>query len=148
MNWYRVVVLAWLLTMVSCGLFGGKGEDEETKPEASSAPKLIGRVASINEKQRFVLIEGYGEWKLGEGLLLSSFGGENERSATLTVSGERMGRFTAADWKSGKLNIGDQVYARPLKSEKESSDGEILPESGSESGAESVNLDKKESGSD
>lgn len=100
--------------MVSCGLFDGE-KDEEEKKESATAPKLVGRIASINEGQRFALIEGYGDWRLGEGLLLSSFGGENERSATLTVSGERMGRYTAADWKSGELKVGDQVYARPLK---------------------------------
>ena len=114
--------------MGSCGWFGGGDKDEEEKPKPASAPKLVGRVASINEKDRFVLIEGYGEWNLGEGLLLSSFGGDNERSATLTVSGERMGRFAAADWKSGEVKVGDQVYSRPLgvdqpASEVENPDG-------------------------
>ncbi|MFC7337230.1 hypothetical protein ACFQY0_08575 [Haloferula chungangensis] len=127
MNWYRVALLAWLLTLVSCGL--GDGEGEEEKEVSATAPRLVGQIASINEGQRFVLVEGYGEWKLGEGLLLSSFGGQNERSATLIVSGERMGRYTAADWKSGELKLGDQVYARPLKSEAPESSEFVSTES-------------------
>jgi hypothetical protein len=114
MNWYRIAVLGWLLTMVSCVLFGG-GEDDEEEPVRG--PRLVGRIASVNEQQRFVLIEGYGEWILGDDLLLSSYGGENERAATLVVSGERMGRFAAADWKSGEVKVGDVVYARPSKEE-------------------------------
>ncbi len=126
MNWYRVSALAWLLTMVSCGFIGGDKGDEEKERPSATAPKLVGRIASINEKERFVLIEGYGEWRLGDDLLLSSFGGENERSATLMVSGERMGRYTAADWKSGELKVGDQVYARPLKEvEPEKEEGSL-----------------------
>lgn len=127
MNLYRVAVLAWLLIMVSCGFFGGKKKDEEKENSVATAPKLVGRIASINEKQGFVLVEGYGDWRLGDDLLLSSFGGENERSATLMVSGERMGRYTAADWKSGEVKVGDQVYARPLKvAEPEKEEGVLM----------------------
>ena len=128
MNWYRVSALAWLLTMVSCGFMGGDKKDEAKESPSATAPKLVGRIASINEKERFVLIEGYGEWNLSEELLLSSFGGENERSATLMVSGERMGRYTAADWKSGEVKVGDQVYARPLKTVEQGSEEGSLKE--------------------
>ncbi|MGB6219406.1 hypothetical protein [Haloferula sp.] len=124
MNWYRIFVVGWLLTVVSCGLFGEKEEKNETAPEAATAPKLVGRIASINAPQRFVLIEGYGEWKLGEGLLLSSFGGGNQRSGSLIASGERMGRFAAADWKSGQVEVGDLVYARPLRTDVDPSEAE------------------------
>ena len=147
MNWYRIAALGWLLTMVSCGLFGGE-KDEEEKPKPASAPKLVGRIASVNEKQRFVLIEGYGDWRLGEDLLLSSFGGENERAASLKASGERMGRFAAADWKSGEVKVGDQVYARPLRAEKETSEDGKPAEMRAELGDSNGNFEKKEPGTD
>ncbi|MEP4076890.1 hypothetical protein [Haloferula sp.] len=142
MNWYRIAVFGGLLTMVSCGLFGDK--EDEVKPPEATAPKLVGRIASINEKQRFVLIEGYGEWKLGEDLLLSSFGGQNERSASLMASGERMGRFAAADWKSGEVKVGDQVYARPLRAESGAPETGESGEIGAETQEIPQNFDKNE----
>lgn len=135
------MVLGGLLTMASCGLFGGK-ETLDEGAEPATAPKLIGRIASINEKQRFVLIESYGEWVLGEALLLSSYGGQNERSATMIVSGEKMGRFAAADWKSGDVKVGDLVYARPIKEESGPAGGEVFSETGPDSGETGTNFEK------
>lgn len=143
MIWYRIVLVGWLLAVVSCGLFGEKEEEDELGPEAASAPKLIGRIASINEPQRFVLIEGYGEWKLGEGLLLSSFGGENERSGSLIASGERMGRYAAADWKSGQLEVGDLVYARPLGANVEAAEVETFGKMEGQEELDGENFEKK-----
>jgi len=97
------------LLLVACG-----GEEESAEEEAidEAAPRLVGRVVSIHAEEGFVLIQGFGEWQLGEGLLLSSLG-DDERTATLIASGERMGRFAAADLKAGRVEVGDAVYARP-----------------------------------
>lgn len=70
-------------------------------------------------------MEGFGSLKLGEGLLLSTRGQE-ERTATLVVSGERLGRFAAADLKAGDVAVGDAVYARPIMAEGPSTDEEAL----------------------
>lgn len=102
-----------VLAIASCGWLGD--DEEEEKKEAATAPRLIGRVASVNEQRKFVLIEGYGEWQLGEGLILSSLG--DERTASLLASGERMGRYSAADIQSGQVAVGDVVYGRPLVAE-------------------------------
>lgn len=145
MKWYRLGVVGWLLAATSCGIFKKEKEVEEVAP---TAPRLVGRVAMVNEPQRFVLVEGFGEWKLGEGLLLSSIGGQNERAASLFVSGERMGRFTAADWKSGEVKVGDQVYARPLKVGNEAAAPTKPLENGNNSTTGETVTDGNNSGSD
>ncbi|GAA5477624.1 hypothetical protein [Haloferula helveola] len=105
--------LACLLT-AGCGLFGSDDEPEESP----TAAKLVGRVASVHEADGFVLVQGFDDLKLGDGLLLSARG-EGEQTATLVVTGERMGRYTAADLKSGSVSVGDSVYARPIEEESE-----------------------------
>ena len=114
-RWITVVAA---FSMAACGWFG---EEEEEKEVSKTAPRLVGRVASIHESEGFVLIENFGSLTLGEGLLLSTRGGDG-RAATLVVSGERMGRYAAADMKSGILEVGDEVYARPLLAEEPSTD--------------------------
>lgn len=106
-----------VFAMGSCGWFAGEEDDE---PISKTAPRLVGRVASIHEAEGFVLVESFRSMTLGEGLLLSTRGDEG-RLATLVVSGERMGRFAAADLKSGNLTVGDEVYARPMLAEEEPS---------------------------
>ena len=107
------------LTLVSCGT----SDEPEEQVSPSNTPKLVGRVASVNLSDGFVLIEGYGEVVLGRDLLLTTVGDEG-RAATLSVSGERMGQFAAADIKAGEIKAGDAVYARPLKEEEP----DFLPE--------------------
>ncbi|MEM1082893.1 MAG: hypothetical protein AAGI48_02130 [Verrucomicrobiota bacterium] len=131
MNWFRLAMLACLIALPGCGFFGD--DVEEPEATAPTAPRLVGRIASVNEAQRFVLVEGFGEWRLGEGLLLSSVGPASERTASLIASGERMGRFAAADWKSGDVQVGDQVYARPLKVRDGETDTEKPLENGNNS---------------
>ncbi len=107
-------VFALALAALSTGCAWSGEEEEEPEKEASaSSARLIGRVASIHEGPGFVLIEGYGRQAPGEGLLLSSVG-EDGRTASLMASGERMGRFAAADLKSGEVRVGDLVFGRPL----------------------------------
>lgn len=112
MNPRRWTVAALALAAAACGGV----EPEEEPPNSAAAPRLVGRVGSVNPAEGFVLVESYGEFSLGEGLLLSGVGGEG-RTASLLVTGERMGRFVAADVKSGEVEAGDLVYARPLPDE-------------------------------
>ena len=110
-----------MLVAFSMGACGWFGEEEEEKEVSKTAPRLVGRVASIHESEGFVLIENFRSLTLGEGLLLSTRG-EEGRASTLVVSGEKMGRYAAADLKSGTLEVGDEVYARPLLAEEPSTD--------------------------
>ncbi|MEK7952034.1 hypothetical protein [Luteolibacter soli] len=98
----------------SCSLF----KDEEKKPEESATkPALVGRVASVQERSGFVLIESYGPWKVPDGGMLSGIGSEG-RTANLVSTGEKLGQFSAADIRSGVAKVGDSVYYRPVKEEK------------------------------
>ncbi|MCU0795265.1 MAG: hypothetical protein MUF31_04935 [Akkermansiaceae bacterium] len=105
MNFRALLLLSFC--WVSCA---DKPEEEESSP---TAPKLIGRVASVHEKEGFVLIEGYGEFTPGSGLLVTTRG--EGRSATLVVTGERSSRYAAADIKGGEVKVGDAAYGRPRK---------------------------------
>ena len=97
--------------LASCSLF----EDEEEKPvESATKPTLVGRVASVQEKSGFVLIESYGPWKVPDGGLLSGIGNEG-RTSNLVSTGEKLGQFSAADIRSGVAKVGDSVYYRPIK---------------------------------
>lgn len=109
---------ALLLIALLC--LGCAGEpDEETKPGAPP-PRLVGRVASVHEHDGFVLVEGYGEVTLIQGVTLLTRGGEN-RAGTLEVTGERQGRFVAADVKGGEVAVGDGTYIRVAETPETSS---------------------------
>lgn len=115
LKWAGLVLGSFVL--LACGV----GEHEEREAVSKTAPRLVGRIASVHATEGFALVEGFGSLKLVAGLLLSSRGDE-ERTATLVVSGERLGRFAAADLKSGDVAVGDAVYARPIVSEGPSTD--------------------------
>jgi hypothetical protein len=72
-------------------------------------------VASVHAKEGFVLIEGYGEVVPAAGLLVTTRG--EGRAATLSVTGERSGRYAAADIKGGEVAVGDAAYGRPVREE-------------------------------
>ncbi|HEY1120450.1 MAG TPA: hypothetical protein VGE67_02580, partial [Haloferula sp.] len=91
---------------------------EEKPVESATKPTLVGRVASVQEKSGFVLIESYGPWKVPNGGLLSGVGDES-RTSNLVATGEKLGQFSAADIRSGVAKVGDSVYYRPVKEEKE-----------------------------
>ena len=113
---HRLLCLLPILCLAACGLF----EEEEEKDEPTG-PRLVGRIAAVHEDHGFVLVQGFDELKLGEGLLLTTRG-EDDRSASLVVTGERSGRYSAADLKGGQVEVGDAVFARP-KVEDEPSEG-------------------------
>jgi hypothetical protein len=99
------------LLLSGCGLFAGKKDEPKDENPTAHAPKLVGRIATIPADKRFVLIQSYGTWKVGQGELLTTRGPE-DRSANLLVTGESLGQFAAADVQSGIVEIGDAVYSR------------------------------------
>ncbi|GAA5481851.1 hypothetical protein [Haloferula sargassicola] len=101
----------WLF-LLSFALWSCGTDEPESEPVSPTAPRLVGKVASLHASEGFVLIETYGDTVLGRDLLLTTQG-EAGRSASLTVSGEHLGRFAAADIKAGDVKAGDAVYARP-----------------------------------
>jgi len=111
----RLSIFASACFMIAaCAAFkSGKPAQEKTKkPETTStAPRLIGKVASIPAGKRFVLIQSFGKWNIETGSILTSRG-EDERTANLLATGESLGEFAAADVQSGTIEVGDGVYSR------------------------------------
>jgi hypothetical protein len=122
--------IAWLtigagLALAGCAASGdGDEAPRETPP---SAARMVGRVASLHLGEGFVLIETSGRRTLEQGLLLSTVGDAGETS-TLVVSGERMGRYAAADFKTGDVALGHAVYARPIGESADPAPGESTGE--------------------
>lgn len=108
----RFPSLALCLFLSSCGWFS-----EEEEVEEPSGPQLVGRIAAVHEEHGFVLVQGFNDLKLGVGLLLTTEG-EEDRAGSLMVTGERSGRYSAADIKAGQIEVGDAVFARPKREEK------------------------------
>lgn len=100
-------MLAMGLLLCSCA--SNKPQVEET-PQ-SPPLKLVGIVASVPAERTFVLIQGYGTWDTPAGTILTTRGMEN-RTANLLFTGERLGRFAAADIQSGTVEKGDAVYSQ------------------------------------
>lgn len=119
--------------LASCAL-PKKTEEREVAPE--TRPRLVGRIAAVPAGMGFVLVESYGPWRVPEGGLLSGLG-EEGRSSSLIVTGERLGRHLAADVRSGEVVVGDSVYYRPVKDpevleDNETNSGPTLPGAGEE----------------
>jgi hypothetical protein len=106
----RFLMIPLLALLASCSLF--KDDKPEEKP-SSTAPKLVGRVASTPSGADFVLIEAYGPWKVPDGGMLAGIGNEG-RTSNLAATGEKMGQYLAADVRSGVAKVGDSVYYRPM----------------------------------
>ena len=107
------------------------GCSPSTPPEetpATSPPQLIGRIASIPPERKFVLIQSYGPWDMPIGTILTTRGEEN-RTANLLFTGEKLGHFAAADIQSGTVETGDAVYSRHTpKPPNEFSNAPVSPE--------------------
>lgn len=102
-------LIALSISLSSC--FSSKKEAAE-KPVSKHELRLIGRIASVPADKRFVLIQSYnGRPSLGTTLTTR---GANQSSANLTVTGESLGQYSAADLQSGNVEVGDAVYEQTL----------------------------------
>jgi hypothetical protein len=105
------------LILVAAACLGWSGcadppkKPESAKPASTTAPKLVGRIASIPAERRFVLIQSYGKWTVESGTILTTRG-PDERSANLRTTGETLGEFAAADLQAGTVEVGDAVYSQ------------------------------------
>ncbi len=102
-------ILAILCVLILLPACAEKPEVKPKKKEEDSAPRLVGRVASVPADRSFVLIQSYGKWLVETGAILTTRGPE-ERAANLRVTGEKLGQYAAADIQSGTLEVGDGVY--------------------------------------
>ncbi len=99
------------ISLAGCSLFEAGGRKDEKKESAPSS-KLVGRIASISNDRKFVMIQSYGSWNVPAGSILTSQGPDN-RVANLRCSGEKLGQYAAADIQSGMPGSGDAVFTSP-----------------------------------
>ena len=86
----------------------------ESKPEEPEAPMVVlGEVAAVYERDGFVLIRKYGGGALPTGYSLMAVS-ETGSSVNLSPTGERIGRFHAADIEGETPAAGDRVVGRRL----------------------------------
>lgn len=102
-----IAAMAMACLLLSCATEATKPAEEKPKDEP---PKLIGRVASIPPGKPFVLVQFYESTSQTSGTILTSRGNEN-RTANLLLTGEKLGQFAAADIQSGSVEAGDAVYS-------------------------------------
>ena len=113
-----------LVVLPSCGMFkkwfGGSGSgssgDATGSGEAASGQavnQIVGEIASVFPDEGFVLIRRYGGGKLPSDAVFNT-SGEGGRTASIQPTGERSGRFYAADVTAGEPKPGDVVVARRL----------------------------------
>jgi hypothetical protein len=102
--------LAGCACLIAAACAEKKVEKPEKKPD-TDALRLVARVQSRPGDKDFVLLEAYGKWTIAEGAVLHSYGPDG-RSASLLITGEKLGQFVAADVTAGQVEIGDAVYHR------------------------------------
>lgn len=105
----RTPLLSLLYLTLFLSSCADKAIEKPGPPPKKEQARLIGRIASIQREDRFVLIQSYGTWRTQTGAILATVGTDG-RAANLKVTGEKIGQFAAADIQSGTLEIGDSVY--------------------------------------
>ncbi len=78
-----------------------------------AANQVVGEIASVHQSEGFVLIRRYGAGRLPENAVFNT-SGPGGRTASIRPTGERSGRFHAADVTDGEPRKGDVVLARRL----------------------------------
>lgn len=115
----RILLTLLTPTLVSCGIIQKMGHEKPQPQEVQKIParQIVGRIASVSETGKFVLIQKYGPGKLPKNSLFQTHGVDGT-SASLKPSGERVRDFFAADIISGKAKQGDAVSSFRLLPEK------------------------------
>ena len=116
----RVSALACMAVLfTACFGFGAK--DQAPKPNivrfprenasdgTPKEPRLIGRIAMVNEESRFVLITCDAWRPPQEGTALKAMRSDTE-TGVLNVNAERRGAYVTADIVTGTPARGDQVF--------------------------------------
>ncbi len=110
----QLLLVCSVLFLAACGTLESTDQlqkNGEKPSQISTAPRLVGKIASMPADRRFVLIQSYGKWNIATGSILTTRG-PDERTANLLATGESLGEFAAADVQSGTVEVGDGVYSR------------------------------------
>ena len=87
----------------------GKGKEGD-----SASLRIVGEIASVHAVEKFVLIKRYVQGGgFGQGTLIASVSPEGV-TCSLSLTGERLGRYYAADIQEGNPSKGDVVVVRQV----------------------------------
>ncbi|MEM9080929.1 MAG: hypothetical protein AAGC74_09590 [Verrucomicrobiota bacterium] len=109
--------LAGLILLVVLSGCGGVAEGEKVDEEEGPEPSVVGEIASVHAEKGFVLVKRYGPGELpGEGIFSARSAG-GVRAVGLEPTGEKLGRFYAADFSrdAGLPRKGDLVVVEQLR---------------------------------
>ena len=123
-RWFRSFLVLILATgLTGCGLLGrlfkrdgrkpAKGSEQVGKGMKEPSMRSVGEIASVHTGEGFVLIRRFAQGRFGTGDLVASFNPDGTTSS-LRLTGERLGRFNAADIQEGTPRKGDVVILRRL----------------------------------
>ena len=112
-----LAVGAVMVSGTGCGMFRGKPAEQDAGEEQKPSAQVVGEIASVHRGDGFVLIKRFGQAGFGPDLLYSSLN-PGGTTASLRPTGEKLGRFYAADIQEGEPSAGDLVIARQLPREK------------------------------
>jgi len=122
----KVFAVLLVLSSFFCACSSSPKKEEEKPKKPVSEVRVAGRVQSVNQSSRFVLIRRYGIWRVGDGEIVESRGAG--RTANLLPTGEKLGEHIAADIRSGQVEVGDAVYIRKIETAEMPKKGEISEE--------------------
>jgi hypothetical protein len=105
-----------ILAILACCLFSCARNAEEPEAAGSALRQVVGRVAAVHAEDGFVLVQSFDDRRLPAGSLLVTPGDESG-PASLKLTGERAGRYSAADILSGKPQSGQAVAISAQKVE-------------------------------
>ena len=98
------------LLLVSCGSETASDAVKEVQSLEGPDQIIVGRIASVSKRGKFVLIQKLGTGTLPKGIIYQSRGPDG-RTASIRPSGERVRDFFAADLLSGETEKGFAVIA-------------------------------------
>ena len=128
------------LFLVSCGNKASPDELKKHKNIASSNQIIVGRIASVSRRGKFVLIQKLGTGTLPKGVIYQSRGPDG-RTASLRLSGERIRDFFAADLLSGKTEKGNAVIAYQYPEGRQTTEENKIQPEDETNGVTKENLD-------
>ena len=129
------------LFLVSCGNKTSPDELKKRKDIASSNQIIVGRIASVSRRGKFVLIQKLGTGTLPKGFIYQSRGPDG-RTASLRLSGERIRDFFAADLLSGKTEKGNAVIAYQYPGGRQTTEENKIQPEDETNGVTKENLDE------
>ena len=135
------------LLLVSCGSKTAPYEIKEGQITEGPDQIIVGRIASVSKRGKFVLIQKLGPGTLPKGIIYQSRGPDG-RTASLRPSGERVRDFFAADLLSGETEKGFAVIAYQNLNRKQTTEEEKIKTKDEIEGGTKENLDESDPNED